>query len=576
MKNHFKRTALYAVAISAAVMLNGIGEVKAQAGSDLNTSYTDGAWFGTENTVPQAKPKWSVDISLPTNVSQERATAVIASGNVVFVKEGALKAKNVKTGKDVWTFGKDLNIGGLLTDGRVIYAYGDNGKLYWVDGATGKNGRSYQVFDSKTKKVGQEIFGISVVNGSLYAAYGEGVVSVSTLTGKENWRNETIPAFRAPYIVNGTLLIDTIESGAIMYGTSYAVDPNTGKTKWSLPGSHSALIHADGDKLYYEDQWPNIDDPQKRIDVFSLRTGEKLQTLEYMPIQEDGYSGTQSFGSVRADGQDLYITSPKKGVYRYNLNADPKVVKPAFIQDNGTFIAGPYNGKLFFVDPDNRGLHARKTVDQSSVSIEGVNNPISQLNLINSGIYVGQTDGTVYAINVTTGKALFRYQTTARAYGAFQTVGDTLLVQAENKLYVFALPAELTKPLKASAEQASGYSKAQAKLTIDGVEKTFEPSMMTAANRMLVPFRFLTEAVGAKLTFNNATKQATVTYGDRVFTIADGSPYAVVGGEQTALSLAPVTLNGSLYVPVKDIGTLLGISVSWNASTRTVEVKTKA
>ncbi|EFM12420.1 copper amine oxidase domain protein [Paenibacillus curdlanolyticus YK9] len=583
MRKPFAKKTLCAVAISAALVfsVSGLGEAQAQqAGSGSNASYTSYTTFSSENKVPQAKPKWSADLSLPSaDGTRDLIAPIIVSGNVIYVNGGKLTARNVKTGKTVWTFGTKLKQGALQTDGRVIYAYGEKGMLYWVDSATGRNTRSYQLLDSKSKKVPQDILGISLSNGALYASYASGIVSISTSNGRENWRNETFYIPNAPYLINGTLLMDTYESGAITVGTAYAIDPKTGKTKWRLPGSHSALLKADGDKLYYADQWPDIDNPQTRIDVFSLSTGEKLQTITYMPVEQEGYpanSYVQSyFGNVLIDGQDLYLISQRQGVYRYNLNADPKVVKPAFIQDNGTLIAGPYHGKLFFTDERNMSLHVRKIVDQSYVTIEGVNNPISQLNLIDSGMYVGQTDGTVYAINVTTGKALFRYQTGARAYGTFQTVGDTLLVQAENKLYAFALPAELTKPLKA-ASQDSNYSKAQAKLTIDGVEKTFQPSMMTAANRMFVPFRFLTEAVGAKVTYDQATKQATVTYGDRVFTIADGAPYALVAGEQTALSAAPATINGSLYVPVKDIGNLLGISVVWNASTRTVEVKTKA
>jgi len=63
-----------------------------------------------------------------------------------------------------------------------------------------------------------------------------------------------------------------------------------------------------------------------------------------------------------------------------------------------------------------------------------------------------------------------------------------------------------------------------------------------------------------------------VTYGTRVFTIADGSPFALIDGKQAALSYSPATLNGSLYVPIKDFGDLLGVQVKWNAGKRTVEV----
>ncbi|WP_116233699.1 copper amine oxidase N-terminal domain-containing protein [Paenibacillus sp. VMFN-D1] len=90
-----------------------------------------------------------------------------------------------------------------------------------------------------------------------------------------------------------------------------------------------------------------------------------------------------------------------------------------------------------------------------------------------------------------------------------------------------------------------------------------------------MPFRSLTEALGAKVVYDAKTKRTTVTYGTRVFSITDGSPFALTDGKQAALSYSPATLNGSLYVPIKDFGDLLGVQVKWNAGTRTVEV-TKA
>ncbi|MNG08756.1 PQQ enzyme repeat protein [compost metagenome] len=151
-------------------------------------------------------------------------------------------------------------------------------------------------------------------------------------------------------------------------------------------------------------------------------------------------------------------------------------------------MAGPYNGKLLFENPEKMGLHARKLFDNASVGYEGINNPISRLDMIDSGLYVGQTDGVIYALNVATGKAIFRYDTGARNYGAFQTAGHTLLVQAEGKLYGFLLPAELAKPLSAQSAAADSFAKAKAKLSIDGEDRAFEPGMMTSANRMFVPF----------------------------------------------------------------------------------------
>jgi outer membrane protein assembly factor BamB len=62
-------------------------------------------------------------------------------------------------------------------------------------------------------------------------------------------------------------------------------------------------------------------------------------------------------------------------------------------------------------------------------------------------MFVGQTDGEIYVLDDTTGKALFRFQTSARNFEPFHVVNGVLLVQAEDMLYAFQLPKQLLQPL---------------------------------------------------------------------------------------------------------------------------------
>jgi len=549
----------------------------AEGKSGANASYSTWAGLNALNRVPVAKPVWTADIGQPNADVFEYPAITVAEGAVLYVRQGVLTARNAASGKALWTFGKKLQPGSIQVSGAYIYVYDDGGAVYRVNRSTGKGERFYQLTDPATKK-GQAITGLSLsaANNALYASSSGALVSIRLSDGKMNWRNGDIFSPTAPKQVGDTLLIDTFESGAITVGTTYAVDPQTGKTKWRLAGSHSALLHADGGELYFQDQWPDIDGGNAvKLDVVSLASGEIVRTLSYPSLQSNGGAPYYGYSKLAIDGDDLYIGTNGIGVYRYGLHADPLYAKPALLSDSGNWVAGPYNGKLIFENADRLGLHARKIFDNAPVSYGGANNPIGRLDMIDTGLFVGQTDGTVYALNVTTGKALLRYDTGARNYGAFQTAVGTLLVQAEGKLYGFPLPAELRKPLDNASSVADAFAKTKAKLTIDGVERTVEPGMMTSANRIFLPFRALTEAVGAKVAYDAASKQATVAYKDRQFTISDGKPYAILTEGQQELSFPPVTLNGSLYVPVKDFGELLGITVNWNAGTRTVEVKTK-
>lgn len=540
--------------------------------SGPNANYSSpGSEFYLTNPVPLAKPKWTAALDAPKNSSVSNPSAVAAvQGRVYYIAGGKLIAKAAATGKTLWSYGTglgDATIAGV--NGTKLYVGGKDGSVYRVDAATGKGARVYRAPSGQAPS-------LSVEGKTLYVIAGGSLISVDLATGKEKWRNQDGKSL--PQRVGGTLLSGAVESGAITVYTTYAIDPATGKTLWRLPGDHSALLKSEGDKLYLQNQWPDADyvETSAIIDEVDLKTG-KITASKKFVAQTANSNPVYPPSKVVLDGNDVYAAVAGKGVFRFNYDADPAIVKPELIEDRGELIAGPYNGKLFFLDDNNRGIHARKIVDRSSVYYDGLDNPASRVDMIDSGLYVGQTDGTVYALNVSTGKALFRAQTAARSYGAFQVEGGMLLVQAEGQLYAYQLPSELTKPV-APRSTAGAFAKSDAKVTLDGKALALPAGagVMTTDNRMFIPFRSLTEALGAKVAYDGRTKRTTVTYGSRVFSIADGAPFAVTGGEQVALTYSPTALNGSLYVPIKDFGDLLGVHVKWNAGTRTVEVTKQA
>ncbi|MBD3918508.1 PQQ-binding-like beta-propeller repeat protein [Paenibacillus sp. PR3] len=574
-----KWTSSTAGCLAIGLAISGLlsGSVSAQGSAGVNASYSY-ATISSKKNIPLATPIWSAELELPSSDAFNWPDVEAANGNVFYVKSGVLYATSVSSGKKLWSFGKKLQINSIAAYGNYVYAFEEGGVVYRVDAKTGKGAKLFQLRDAKGT-VSQSINEISVseTEGVLYVLSSNTVAAVQLSDGKLKWRNDDFYYTSVPKLVNGKLLMYTTESGAIMVGTTYAIDPKTGKTLWRLGGSHSKLLGADGDRLYYEDQWPNIDDTEAsiaKLDIVSLETGEVVESKTYPSPQLSTGAYVPRSNQLLIDGDNLFIGAGGNGIYRYGVHADPKTSKPAYISANGSWIAGPYNGKLYFQDSTFQGLFAVKQLENSYVSYYGVDNPISRLDLIDSGMYIGQTDGSVLAYNVKTSKSVFRYETDARNYGPFQTIGNKLIVQADNKLYAFNLSSELTQPITDSDAVADGYAKASAKLSVNGEVREFNPNMMSAANRMFVPLRFLTETLGAKVVYDSKTKSSTVTYEGRAFTITEGKSYAVIAGKQQDLSFAPVTLNGSLYVPVKDIGELLGISVSWNASSRTVEVVT--
>ncbi|REE57439.1 copper amine oxidase-like protein [Paenibacillus taihuensis] len=560
------------LALLAAALLTTYASHEAAAQSVSNTtSYgIDAAMFNSENKVPTAKPLWSADLDKPTTEKREQPVLAISNGNLYYVAGGVLHARNAKTGKQLWTYGSKLKSGSAVAANGAIYVSGEtDNSIYRVDTA-GKGKRICQLAKTDT------LTAFSIDGSTLYLTTSKGLVSFNLATGQENWHNGVRGSANMTKVGN-VLLNPTFESGAITVNTWYAVDAQTGKSLWQLSGSHSQLLKVEGTKLYMLDDWPKTDSSKyvADIDIVDLSTGTIISSKSFVPIKQDVDPLGQYASRVVMDANNIYVANQYHELYTYNFNADQTTIKPSVMGDSGQWILGPYDGKQFYRNSDNIGIHARKRFDQTPVYYEGLDNPASRVDFNQSGMFVGQTDGEVYALNVTTGKALFRYQTAARSFGQFQVSGSQLLVQAEGKLYAFTIPAELTKPLTASTS-TSAYKKAQATLVLNGQSKPINPSMMTINNRMLVPLRFLSEELGAQVTYNTATKQAAITLGSHTFTIQEDTPYAETGTgkEQVALFSSPVVLNGSLYLPISDAGSLLGVKVVWNGGPRTVEVKT--
>ncbi|MFZ5597754.1 MAG: exo-beta-N-acetylmuramidase NamZ domain-containing protein [Bacillota bacterium] len=99
------------------------------------------------------------------------------------------------------------------------------------------------------------------------------------------------------------------------------------------------------------------------------------------------------------------------------------------------------------------------------------------------------------------------------------------------------------------------------------------PPYIDSNNRLIVPVRAITEALGAGVSWDPSARKATITGqgGTVVFTI--DSVWATVDGKQKRMDTCPVIKNGRTMVPVRYISEYLGYSVDWDPDTRTVSIK---
>lgn len=122
---------------------------------------------------------------------------------------------------------------------------------------------------------------------------------------------------------------------------------------------------------------------------------------------------------------------------------------------------------------------------------------------------------------------------------------------------------------------AQGHSYEEIPIYLDGKE-IYNSEALLIDGITYVPLRKLAESAhNCKISYNDKTKTATVIYGNTQVTVTTGKKYISVNGRYFYGIGAVKNVNNSLYVPIRPLARALGLDVTWNAATRSVNL-TKA
>lgn len=141
---------------------------------------------------------------------------------------------------------------------------------------------------------------------------------------------------------------------------------------------------------------------------------------------------------------------------------------------------------------------------------------------------------------------------------------------------VFAL-AMMAAPVFA-ADTGTNYVKivelmiGEKEAAINGEVATMDQAAYVKAGRTLVPFRFLAEALGAQVSWDAATKTASLVLKDSDVKVTLGSKDAYIKGVKTSLDVAAESKGGRTFIPLRFVSEALGAEVDYDAESKTVTV----
>ncbi len=107
---------------------------------------------------------------------------------------------------------------------------------------------------------------------------------------------------------------------------------------------------------------------------------------------------------------------------------------------------------------------------------------------------------------------------------------------------------------------------------VNGSRVNFQTAPVTRNDTTLVGFRAILEALGASVTWDDASQTATAEKDGTVITMTIGSTTATINGEPAEMLAAPELINDSTLIPVRFISENLGMTVDWDEQLKQINI----
>lgn len=114
------------------------------------------------------------------------------------------------------------------------------------------------------------------------------------------------------------------------------------------------------------------------------------------------------------------------------------------------------------------------------------------------------------------------------------------------------------------------------KVYVDGAKIKFidQKPYINSDNRTLVPVRFVSEALGAKVDWISSTKTVRIDYNGKIIALEIGSPKATVDTSVVTLDTVPAITKSRTMVPLRFVSECLDAEVEWKAAESAVYIVT--
>ncbi|MEW6182130.1 MAG: stalk domain-containing protein [Bacillota bacterium] len=119
---------------------------------------------------------------------------------------------------------------------------------------------------------------------------------------------------------------------------------------------------------------------------------------------------------------------------------------------------------------------------------------------------------------------------------------------------------------------AAGSAYAAPSVVVDDMTLILDQPPVIEQGRVLVPLRAVATALGAETQWDGAARTVTITKAQTTVAVTIGITAAYTGGTRVELDVPPKIVNGRTLVPFRFVSEALGADVNWDGDTQTVTV----
>ncbi len=381
--------------------------------------------------------------------------------------------------------------------------------------------------------------------GHIYAGAQNFLYCLDARTGGIHWKFETPKDSpnSSPVVVNGKVYFASDKR-------LYCLDASSGKNLWNIgfPERITRPVVITGERFFVASG--------DRIYGFDLSKHTKLWEFQLSNVLRHGFSANNQYVYATVD-RDVYKLDARNGKLIWKQFIVGNALNPVSIY--GSDIFASFDQYLYCMDQATGRI---KWQFEAGYLIESA--PI----ISERYVWVGSDDYNIYCLDRATGKK--EYFAITGSTSLFLTTGPQYLysLSVYGELFCF----QPTEPRKKEAIQLEFWV-GKSYVRVNGQFFGIDAAPFIQNGSTMVPIRPISEYLKANLRWVEEEKKVVYSLETRLIQLWIGKKQANVNGKPVDMNVAPIIVNNRTFIPLRFVSENLGARVSWNSQEKKVMIE---